>query len=302
MKKFALLFALGLAGCVLRQPAHWRENPRPPEVPPTPTPPSKAVDEGPDPRYPSPESFAEAIRRLDTIQSQARDLTSKGGLFEVTEHAMHAEALAKYLPALADKDVVKPAIDAISSAGQLLVDISDLMTKAAKGERPDEVKTLLEEVPPQLDALQKYENLSDEYELKAGDLPESLPRTYKRALARARGVYNSLESRVRDGKLWEVPEVASHLKLVGQHVRRLAWNDIKYPIDHGAKEAGDAIRYAARTLRTAAEREDRTVAEDQIKSFAAPLARLDAVWQLFSGKSALEAGPKGPPDPPVERK
>lgn len=253
------------------------------------------MDRPADPRYPAPESFSDAVRRLETIQAIARTLASQDRLFEVTEQAAHAGAIARYLPGILDKDVVKPVMDGVTSSGQLLVDIADLLVKAAKAEGVEEARKLIEEIPPQLRELQKFEHLSDEYELK--NVPENCPNTYKRALARIRGVHNSLTARLDDGRLWEVPEVAAHLRLVGANLRRIAWNDIKYPLEQGVKEASDAILAGARTLRAAAEREDRATAEAQLRLLDAPVQRLNAIWQVFSGRSALEGVERGAPAP-----
>jgi hypothetical protein len=308
MRQAGMLLLLALVGgCVLHRPAHWRERPRH-QVPAPPPDPSKerpVVDEPSDPRYSSPESFADAIRRLETIQATSRGLASQDRLFEVPEHAVHAGAIARYLPGLLDQDVVRPVVDGVTSAGQLLVDIADLLVKASKSEGMEDARKLIEEIPPQLETLRKFEHLSDEYELK--NVPENCPNTYKRALARIRGVHNSLAARVEDGRLWEVPEIAAHLRLVGANLRRIAWNDIKYPLEQGAKEASEAILSGSRLLRTAAEREDRATAEAQIRLLDAPVQRLNAIWQLYSGKSALEGVERGAPapapapkDPPIE--
>lgn len=307
-KLVVLALAAAVAGCVLHRPAHWRERPRdetPPANPPDSSKARPVVDEPADPRYPAPESFAEAIRRLETIQAVARNLASQDRLFEVPEQAVHAGVIARTLPGLLDKDVVRPVVDRVTSAGQLLIDIADLLVKAAKAERGEEARKLIEEIPPQVHELQKFEHMSDEYELK--NVPENCPNTYKRALARIRGVHNSLAARLEEGRLWEVPEIAAHLRLVGANLRRIVWNDIKYPLEQGVKEASEAIQAAARKLRTAAEREDRATAETHLQLLDAPVQRVNAIWQLYTGKSALEgvergapAHAPGPKDPPID--
>lgn len=277
----ALAF-LVLTACVVRDTPRYRTYPQAPEPPPSPasTEPPRAK-----PSYPAPKDFPSAVKQVETLRLRVVELVEKDRLFEIPSVTNNLSFVASNLTDLAEKDAINKIMDQINSSARTLQDVAELLERRAAQEGKEKVLALNSEILVQLEALKKFEELSDEYEVQA--VPRGCPATYRRALTRMNGVYNSIHDKVQSDQLTEIPDVARHLKQVAENLRRLSVNDIAYPIKNRIKEASDVLRDAADKIAAGAERDDKERVKRHLDAFSDPIKILDGTWKQFSGQSAL---------------
>jgi hypothetical protein len=276
--RLGLVLGASLLTCCYWQGPRYRNYPRPPDPPPSPT---DTQPEPPKPAYPAPADFPAALKEIETLKGRISDLATKDRLFEVGSIARHLSAVASHLPDLMEREIADRVLTQITSSARSLQDVAELLERRAPGETKEKVAALNGEILPQLEALKKFEALSDEYEVQ--NVPRGCPATYKRALTRISGVHNSIQEKIEAGAHAEIPDVARHLKQVAENMRRLAVNDIAYPMRNKVKEGSEKIRELADRLQVSAEREDVGKANSHLSSMEEPLKLLQRLWASYTG-------------------
>lgn len=284
MRTLTLVLALvTLVGC------YYRARRYPPREP-TPAPPRQPPESKPHPqskqRQDVPPEYRLCVRRLYSLREHLQELVSQDRLFEVHDTAEYAQAVAEAMPKLVKFDITNRILDEVDDIGRKIVEAAQQIDRAADAERKDDVASWNARIPDLISALRRYENLSDEYEVK--DIPHNCPATYKRALTRLNGIHNSIKERVEKDRLFEIHSVAEHLRVVGENIGKLASQDVTYPMKDTVEKQVEALKAAIHKLHTAADREDRTSAERVIEELKNPIDRLDGVYRQYSGRSALD--------------
>lgn len=252
----------------------------------------------PEPDFPRPRTYAEALRRLDAMRVEMRALADKERLFEIPDLAREMQFLTDQVRLLAGKEITDPILSRVSKSGELIADIGRLIRRAAERGQKENIRSLLDEAAQQVKLLERFSPLSDEYELKK--VPPNCPNTYRRALRRIRGVQASLEEKFQGGDLRKMPPVAEHLVLVGENLKRIALNDISWPVENAVKQATESLRGSLSRIGRAAERDDAATVEHELGLLEEPIRKLDEPWLRYSGVSALQA-PKAPESRPERR-
>jgi hypothetical protein len=281
MRRFAFLAPFFLAACVV----HSRSRMRDYEAPPPPPPPGgeEPAPQAPKADYPLPEDFPAAVRQANDIRSRLATLAEKDRLFETRPASGHLQFLSARLTELLERDAIQKILDQVGNSARTLQDLAERL------EGPEGKEGLLAanaQILAVLEPLKKLEPLSDEYELKK--LPQGCPTTFKKALVRINGVYNSIHEKIQAGQTQEIPEVARHLKLVAENLKAIGVNDLAYPLKNRTRESADQLRDSVDRLQAAAERDDKNRVLVEIEKIAGAVRILDGVWRDYSGKSALE--------------
>lgn len=285
----ACVFLLLLSACVVRDNPRYRSYPQAPAPPPSPAD-TEPVREKPTdrPSYPSPNDYASAVKQVDALRARIADLLEKDRLFEISSVTNHLSFLASNLTDLVERDAIAKIMEQINTGARTLQDVAELLERRAGQETKEKLLALNAEILVQLELLKKFEELSDEYEVQA--VPRGCPQTYKRALTRLNGVHNSIQDKVQSDQIAEIPDVARHLKQVAENLRRIAVNDIAYPIKNRVKESSDALRDASDKVAAGAERDDKERVRRNLDSLVDPIKILDGTWKQISGKSAVDPG------------
>ncbi len=282
MRYGLILASLVLVSCVVHDHPRYRTVPQPPPPPPSPTE-SQPPRKEPEPRtqYPVPADYSAALKQIESIKVRIAELIDKDRLFEVPGLAKHMSFVAGSTPELVERDAVKGVIDRIEKSSQALLEVADLLERRAAQESKENVLAVNSEILPTLEVLKRFEILADDYEVQ--NVPRGCPATYKRALSRINGIYNSIHEHVQADRLFEVPAVARHLRQVSENLRRLAVNNISHPMKAHVKEASDKLRESCDLLSFAAEREDKAKAQKEFDALADPMQLLAKLEALYSG-------------------
>lgn len=279
----AVLSALALVSCIVIPGRTRKRFPSPPTAPEElPDPPPTVPETSPPPPAPGPKppgSFSEAMNRVGLLRDRIEELAGQDRLFEIPGTAGRLEAAAQHFFTLFEREYLRGILDDIRLRAQELEEVADLLERRGADESSENLKKLNAEILRIHETLARYEPLADDYEVK--NVPPGAPRTFARALVRTKGVHHSIAEKIERSMQFEIPEVASHLKMVAQNLRRLAINNISSPAKTAAQEAMSRIQEAALRIRVASQRDNRTRVLKELETLNASYNALQILWDKF---------------------